>query len=100
MLNASLENIRIVALIEGVSFLILLFVAMPLKYWAEQPLPVKLVGWGHGVLFVLLCWLLFRALTTGVIQFKWAVIVFISSLVPFGPFMINHKLKPTQEPGK
>ncbi len=95
MLNASLEKIRIVALIEGVSFLILLFVAMPLKYLADQPLPVKWVGWGHGVLFVLLCWLLFRALTTGVIRFKWATIIFALSLVPFGPFMINHKLKET-----
>lgn len=93
MLKSTLEKIRITVLIEGVSFLLLLFVAMPLKYFANLPLAVKYVGWGHGVLFILLCWFLFHALITKRIPFSRAVLVFISSLIPFGPFLINHKLK-------
>ncbi len=49
----SVHRLRILTLIEGVSFLVLLFVAMPLKYFAGQPLAVKMVGWLHGVLFML-----------------------------------------------
>lgn len=93
MAKSSSERIRIVALTEGVSFLLLLFVAMPLKYLADIHLPVKVLGWGHGFLFVLLCGLLFFALISGAMRFSRAVLIFISSLIPFGPFMINHKLK-------
>jgi integral membrane protein len=44
--------LRMLALVEGVSFLLLLGVAMPLKYFAGQPWAVKAVGWAHGVLFI------------------------------------------------
>lgn len=93
MQNPTTEKIRLTVLAEGVSFLILLFIAMPLKYFADLPLAVKWVGWGHGCLFILLCGLLFWGLVSGAIRFKQAVIVFISSLIPFGPFVINHQLK-------
>ena len=43
--------LRTLAMIEGASFLVLLFVAMPLKYFAGVPMAVKVVGWIHGVLF-------------------------------------------------
>ena len=53
IVTAALERLRLVAKIEGVSFLILLGVAMPLKYAAGLPIAVKIVGWAHGVLFIL-----------------------------------------------
>jgi integral membrane protein len=53
MLNTPLARLRAIGLVEGVSFLVLLLIAMPLKYLAGQPLAVKYVGWAHGVLFVL-----------------------------------------------
>ena len=49
----TLKTFRYIALAEGISFLILLFIAMPLKYLANMPEPVKLFGMMHGVLFVL-----------------------------------------------
>ncbi len=96
MQNPTTEKIRLTVLTEGISFLILLFVAMPLKYFADLPLAVKWVGWVHGFLFILLCGLLFWGLVTRAIRFKQAMIVFISSLIPFAPFMINHQLKQNQ----
>ena len=97
MAKSSLETIRIITLSEGVSFLLLLFIAMPLKYLAGLPIAVKLIGWGHGILFTVLCALLFQALLIGAIRFKQAVLIFIASLIPFGPFVINHKLKQAQD---
>src|SRR5690349_20635048 len=51
--NTSLGRFRAIALLEGLSFVLLLFIAMPLKYLAGMPLGVKMVGWAHGMLFVL-----------------------------------------------
>ena len=52
--------LRRVAIIEGISFLVLLGIAMPLKYFANMPMPVKVVGWAHGVLFLIFCAALLR----------------------------------------
>ena len=51
--NTSVGRLRLAGITEGISFLVLLFIAMPLKYWAGMPLAVKYTGWAHGVLFVL-----------------------------------------------
>lgn len=78
--------------LEGVSFLLLVFIAMPLKYGAGMPLMVKYVGWAHGVLFMAyMAQLLFVA-----ILYKWDIIKvilgFIASLLPFGPFIFERKM--------
>jgi integral membrane protein len=54
-----LKTFKILAIAEGISFLILLLIAMPLKYTFQITEPVKYVGWAHGVLFVLYCILLY-----------------------------------------
>ena len=53
MLNDTFSRFRFISFIEGISFLILVFIAMPLKYLAGIPLAVKIVGMAHGVLFIL-----------------------------------------------
>ena len=53
MLNDTFSRFRLISFIEGISFLILVFIAMPLKYLAGIPLAVKIVGMAHGVLFIL-----------------------------------------------
>ncbi len=80
---------RITAFLEGLSYILLLFVAVPLKYINGDPQYVKLLGMPHGILFiayiVLAIWL--RP------DFKWNTkdffIVLIASLIPFGTFYID-----------
>jgi len=90
---SSLNLFRKVALAEGISYIVLLFVAMPLKYWAGLPLAVKYVGWVHGLLFVLYIAFLMMAWQ----ERKWSIgkviILFIASLLPFVPFYVEKKLK-------
>lgn len=84
---------RLIGVIEGISYLVLLFVAMPLKYFADMPEAVKYTGWAHGALFVTYCFYLLRVW----IQYKWsflkAAIAFVASLLPFATFVLDKKLK-------
>lgn len=91
-LHHPVGRVRIVALIEGVSFLLLLGVAMPLKYFADQPLAVRYVGWAHGLLFVLLVLLLLSAWGSKALSTRHAALVFVASLLPFGPFVIDRRI--------
>ncbi|HEX2872310.1 MAG TPA: DUF3817 domain-containing protein [Polyangiaceae bacterium] len=88
-----LKQFRWVAFLEGVSFVLLLFVAMPLKYWAGLPLAVRIVGMVHGLLFVLFIGALFRA----AVEREWPArrwgLAFLSSLVPFGTFAFDRSIK-------
>ena len=63
MLNTEIGRFRLVSLLEGVSFLVLLGIAMPLKYAAGIPEAVRYVGWAHGLLFVLFILALLSAST-------------------------------------
>ena len=96
-MNRSVSLLRRLAILEGISFLVLLGIAMPLKYFFAMPMAVKVVGWAHGVLFVALCIVL--AQTTWVA--KWppsrAVIIFIAALLPFGPFVVDRKILRTAD---
>lgn len=89
----SVQTLRLLALTEGVSLLLLLGVAMPLKYLADLPLPVKITGWVHGVLFMALCFVLLSV----TLEKRWplgrAGMVFLAALLPFGPFVIDRRLK-------
>lgn len=88
-----LRRLRQLALIEGGSFIVLLFVAMPLKYFAGLPLAVKIVGLVHGILFMLVV----LALVQVMITVRWpmgrGLLVFISALVPFGPFLLDRRMR-------
>lgn len=84
--------LRPVAVAEGVSFLVLLAIAMPLKYAAGMPAAVKIFGWAHGALFVVFCAALFWTW----IKAKWSIgrcaLVFIAALLPFGPFVVDKRI--------
>jgi integral membrane protein len=88
-----LRQLRVVAFLEGLSFVILLFVAMPLKYYAGLPLAVRIVGSVHGLLFVAFCWALLRAAIACEWPLRRSSLAFISSLVPFGTFVFDRSLK-------
>lgn len=90
---AELRQFRWVAFFEGLSFVLLLFIAMPLKYWAGLPLAVRVVGMIHGLLFVAFLGALFRAaLERDWPARRWGLALF-SSLVPFGTFVFDRSIK-------
>lgn len=84
-------------MVEGVSFLVLLGIAMPLKYLAGRPEAVKVVGWAHGVLFMAFCLVLLQTM----VALRWplsrAAMAFAAALVPFGPFLIDGRLRREEE---
>lgn len=75
-----------VAIAEGISYLLLVFIAMPLKYFFDYPLAVKYTGWAHGVLFVGFCAYLPLLMWRDRWSFWRAFRAFLLSLVPFGTF--------------
>lgn len=91
-LKHPVDRVRTVGRIEGVSFLLLLGVAMPLKYFADQPLAVTYVGWAHGVLFIALALVTFSAWSDRHLSFGQASLVALGALLPFGPYLIERWL--------
>lgn len=85
--------LRVVGWLEGISYLLLLGIAMPLKYLFGQPLAVRYIGMAHGVLFLVFVY----ALLNAALKHKWALartgLVFGASLVPFGPLWIENTLQ-------
>ena len=96
MIKSTIGQFRIIGFIEGISYLVLLFIAMPLKYLYENPIPVKIVGMTHGVLFILFMMLLLTAAQKHKWSFKLNSLLFIASLVPFGTFFTDKRLKALQ----
>lgn len=90
-------RLRIVAFLEGISFLVLLAIAMPLKYLASNPEPVRIVGMLHGVLFVAYVLLLIHCVVEYSWSFSKAVKAFVASLIPFGTFYADKKLFRTED---
>ena len=92
-----IDRLRLASLLDGISYIILLGIAMPLKYLANMPLAVRIVGSAHGFLWVALCLFLLLALVKKKLSFGWCVIVFVGALIPFMPFWLDHKLKAKKE---
>lgn len=82
-----------IGIAEGVSFLVLLFICMPLKYLAGIPEAVKVMGWIHGVLFIAFMWAIFQGRTKLNWDFRFTATAFVASLIPFGTFWLEKKLK-------
>lgn len=82
---------RIVSLLEGVSYLLLLFIATPIKYLQDNPEYVKMLGMPHGILFMLYVVLAFVLKK----EMKWDTknfaIILIASVIPFGTFYVDRK---------
>lgn len=88
-----IDRLRLASLLDGVSYLVLVGVAMPLKYLAGMPLAVRLVGSVHGLLFLVLCALLLEALWRRRLGLGRCTVVFLCALVPFAPFPLDRKLR-------
>jgi integral membrane protein len=90
-LNHQVKAFKWISILEGTSFLLLLLVAMPLKYIWETPQMVEVVGMLHGILFVLYImgalWL-YKAMNWNL---KILLVICISSVLPLGPFYVEKK---------
>ncbi|SDY36286.1 integral membrane protein [Acinetobacter kyonggiensis] len=97
-MTMNIQTLRVVGFLEGLSFLLLLFIAMPMKYMFDNPILVKYVGMGHGVLFILFLIVLFTVCE----KQKWSITIFLmglaASILPFGPFVFDRKLKRFEQP--
>ena len=90
-MNITLKTFRVISLLEALSFVILLLVAMPIKYILGNPELVRIVGMAHGILFVLYI--------LGAFVFKnklnWSNqilgVVILCSIIPLGPFYVDRK---------
>ena len=91
MVKSSLGALRIVALLEGVSFLALLLIAMPLKYYGDVPSATQMVGMAHGVLFVAYIFLVVIVTISKKWSFLTAIILIVLSFVPAGTFYADKK---------
>ena len=66
----AIDRLRLASILDGISYLILLGIAMPLKYFAGEPLAVRIVGMAHGVLFLALCLCLLEVLFRKKLSFR------------------------------
>lgn len=89
----SVKNFSLINTIEGYSYLLLLFIAMPMKYILDIPLATKIVGSIHGALFVLFIILLVVAWQKAKWSFFQSVLFFVASLIPFGTFFTKQKIE-------
>ncbi|WP_136481067.1 DUF3817 domain-containing protein [Cognatitamlana onchidii] len=80
---------RIVALLEGVSYILLLFIATPIKYLGNDPQYVKLLGMPHGLLFIAYIALAIILKNDYLWNTKQFIVVLIASIIPFGTFYID-----------
>ena len=96
MLKDTIGRLRMISLIEGISYLLLLGIGMPLKYYYSTPLPNKILGMGHGILTIVFVIALLNAWADRKIKLPLAIQTFVASLIPFGAFYIESKLKKIQ----
>ncbi|MDD9936989.1 MAG: DUF3817 domain-containing protein [Myxococcales bacterium] len=89
----TLGILRWVGFLEGASFLVLLGIAMPLKYAMGMPIGVKVVGPIHGVLFMVYVAMAAHAVSDGWLSKGQGLKMAIASLLPFGPFVVDRELK-------
>ncbi len=91
--SSAIDRLRLASILDGISYLVLLGIAMPLKYLADLPLAVRIVGSVHGLLFLVLCACLLEVLLRKRLSFAWCLAVFLCALVPFAPFVLDRKLR-------
>lgn len=86
-------NLRIFALSEGISYLVLLLIAMPLKYIMDFPIAVKVVGVIHGLLFILYAILVLLVIIRKKWSILWGAWAILLAFIPFGTFYLDKQLK-------
>lgn len=98
MFSSTIKMLRALALWEGLSFLLILFVTMPLKYLADMPTPNQVVGMAHGVLFIGYIAVVLMARSEYGMSLKQTFWSLAASILPFGTFVADSRIfKPLQQ---
>ena len=93
MPNITLQHLRWISLVEGVSYLLLLFIGMPLKYGLSILIVNKVLGMAHGILTIVFVLVLFQVWKQKDLNTIGSLGVFTASIIPFGAFVAEKKLK-------
>jgi integral membrane protein len=88
-----LQRFRMIGIAEGISFLVLLLIAMPLKYLLKIDEAVKIMGWIHGALFIAFIYFAFEIMGALNKNFIWFLKAFVAAFVPLGTFIFDRQLK-------
>ena len=95
-----IKTLRVISYLEGISYILLLFIAVPIKYYANDPSLVKLLGMPHGLLFV--AFVILSLVNSK--KYNWSfiktIVVLISSIIPFGTFYVDYKYFKNNVEGK
>jgi len=89
----AIDRLRLASILDGVSYLVLIGIAMPMKYLADVPLAVRVAGSLHGFLFLALCACLLEVFVRRRLSFGWCLIVFVCALFPLAPLLLERKLR-------
>ena len=89
----NVKKFGLINTIEGYSYLLLLFIAMPMKYIMGIAIATKIVGMAHGILFIAFMFLLMTAWQEAKWSIKETAIFFIASLIPFGTFFTKKRIQ-------
>lgn len=92
-LQRLLHRFRMIGIAEGISFLILLLIAMPLKYFFDIPEAVKIFGWVHGALFISFIYFAFEVMGAFKKNMGWFIKAFAAAIIPLGTFIFDRQLK-------
>ncbi len=96
MLRHPIGLLRLTGLLDGISLLVLLLIAMPMKYMGGIDAAVRITGSVHGVIFVVYAAAIMYAAIRIQWSIWWSVIAFVAAFVPFGNFILEYKLKKVQ----
>jgi len=91
--DSRLKRVLVIGRWEGVSYLLLLGVAMPMKYLMGMPLAVRIVGMAHGLLFIAYCAVVWDAAREHGWEWRKSALFYLASLLPFGPFLVESRLE-------
>ncbi len=86
-----LKIFRLIALLEGLSFLVLIFIGVPMKYFQNNDAIVKMVGMPHGMLFILYLFLSIVLKQKMSWSIKTFAIIISTAIIPFGTFYTDYK---------
>ena len=87
-MTSSLRTLRVATMLEGVSLLVLVAIAMPLKYAAGMPMATRVVGTLHGLLFVIFVVALYRAVVEQGWRWPRWLRIFLAAVVPGGFLLV------------